>query len=385
MKILYAIQGTGNGHISRALEIIPHLQAHAEVDILVSGTSYDLKLPFKVKYQLKGLSFVFGKHGGVDVWNTYLKMNSLLLLKEINNLPVEKYDLIISDFEPISSWACSKKDIPCIGLSNQVASLYPYAPKPKHTDLFGKFILQHYAPTTINYGLHFIKYTDTIYTPIIRQIVREATVKKKEHYTVYLPSYDDDQIIKFLKAFKDIKWDVFSKHNKKELRVKNISIQPINNNDFLRSMATSKGVLCNAGFGTTSEALYLQKKLLVIPMKTQYEQHCNAAVLKSMGVPVVKSVKKKHSWLTPYLNAKIIEAKKRSVPTTVMNWEVHPASIYEMIKKYNAYTNIKKIIITENGAAFPDEVINNEIHDIERKNFLQNYLQHILKAKKRRA
>jgi uncharacterized protein (TIGR00661 family) len=321
MKILYAIQGTGNGHISRALEIIPYLQAHGEVDILVSGTSYDLKLPFKVKYQLKGLSFVFGKNGGVDVWNTYLKMNSIRLLKEINSLPVDKYDLVISDFEPISSWACSRNNLPCVGLSNQVATLCADAPKPKTTDLFGKFILQHYAPTTHNYGLHFINYADNIFTPIIRKQVREIKIKNKDHYTVYLPSFDDEKIIKFLKEFKGISWEVFSKHNKKIQRLKNIIIQPIDNNSFLKSMATAKGVLCNAGFGTTSEALFLQKKLLVIPMKTQYEQHCNAAVLESMGVPVVKSLKTKHhdklkKWLQddkivqvnyPNITAQIVE------------------------------------------------------------------------------
>jgi len=59
-------------------------------------------------------------------------------------------------------------------------------------------------------------------------------------------------------------------------------------------MAESKGIVSNAGFGTTSEALFLKKKLLVIPMKSQYEQHCNAAMLKSMGVTVIKKLKKKN-------------------------------------------------------------------------------------------
>jgi uncharacterized protein (TIGR00661 family) len=53
-------------------------------------------------------------------------------------------------------------------------------------------------------------------------------------------------------------------------------------------MASAKGVLCNAGFGTASEALFLKKKLMVIPMKKQYEQYCNAEMLKEMGVPVIK-------------------------------------------------------------------------------------------------
>ena len=79
MKILYAIQSTGNGHLTRALEIVPILKTKGEVDVLLSGTSSELKVPFKVDYQMKGLSFVFGKAGGVDVWNTYMQMNSLQL------------------------------------------------------------------------------------------------------------------------------------------------------------------------------------------------------------------------------------------------------------------------------------------------------------------
>jgi len=58
---LYAIQGTGNGHLSRAKDIIPILQQQGELDILVSGTQADIDLPYTIAYQFKGLSFIFGK------------------------------------------------------------------------------------------------------------------------------------------------------------------------------------------------------------------------------------------------------------------------------------------------------------------------------------
>ena len=70
MKILYAIQGTGNGHLSRSMEIVPLLKQMAEVDVLVSGTQGDLELPFPVKYKLNGFGFIFGKSGGVDLWKS---------------------------------------------------------------------------------------------------------------------------------------------------------------------------------------------------------------------------------------------------------------------------------------------------------------------------
>lgn len=63
MKILYAIQGTGNGHISRALEIIPILKKKGDVDVLVSSSQWELELPFEITYKLNGLGFAFGKKG----------------------------------------------------------------------------------------------------------------------------------------------------------------------------------------------------------------------------------------------------------------------------------------------------------------------------------
>ena len=290
MKILYAVRGTGNGHITRAIEIIPYLQKKGEVDILVSGIQSDIELPFDVKYRFKGLSFIFGKKGGVDFWKTFVKLNSIKLLKEIKKLDLKSYDLIISDFEPISCWAAIRAKKECIGLSNQVVTLHPLAPKPKKQDIIGKLVLQNYAPTTYNYGFHFKKLDGSVFTPIIRKEVRAVTPTNEGHYTVYLPSYDDEQIIKHLRLLYTENWHVFSKHYKKGKKVKNITISPIDSDLFLKSIAASKGVLCNAGFGTVSEALFLKKKLLVIPMKKQYEQSCNAAMLKEMGVPVIKKL-----------------------------------------------------------------------------------------------
>lgn len=310
MKILYAVQGTGNGHITRAMEIIPYLKEKGEVDILVSGIQSDIELPFKVKYRFNGLSFIFGKQGGVDIWKTYWKMNSIKLLKEIKSLEVKKYDLIISDFEPVSCWAALRAGKNCIGLSNQVATLHPLAPKPKKSDLLGKLVLQNYAPTTCNYGFHFKALDKNIFTPIIRKEVRKLIPTDKNHYTVYLPSYDDDRIIKHLRKIPEVNWQIFSKHNKKKYKQKNITILPISTDLFIQSMASSLGVLCNAGFGTTSEALFLKKKLLVIPMKKQYEQNCNAEMLKSMGVKVIKKLNshnlyKVKDWIKEQNNVKV--------------------------------------------------------------------------------
>ncbi|TCK85688.1 GH1 family beta-glucosidase [Albibacterium bauzanense] len=88
-----------------------------------------------------------------------------------------------------------------------------------------------------------------------------------------------------------------------------------------------------------------------------------------------------HSYFTPFLKAKIIKADERKVEKTAMNWEVYPESIYQMLKKFSLYDGVKKLIVTENGAAFNDEVINGEVHDIQRKEYLQKYIAEVLRAK----
>ena len=340
MKILYAIQGTGNGHLSRARDIIPILKKRGEVDILVSGIQADVSLPFVIKYRFKGLSFVFGKNGGVDIVSTYLKMDLRELRKDIEKIPIEEYDLIINDFEPVTAWACKQKGLQCIALSHQSAVLSKNAPKPKKKDPLGKTVLKYYAPTTAQYGFHFSKFDKNIFTPVIRQEIRNLKPTNNRHYTVYLPAYDDERLLKNLKIFKSIQWDVFSKHNKKTIKDGNITIQPINNEAFVKSLATCTGVLCGAGFETPAEALFLKKKLLVIPMKTQYEQQCNAAALKSMGVPVIKSLKKKHhSVIKDWLEyGKIISVNYPDITENIINTLISNHSnstVYTKVYKKN--------------------------------------------------
>ncbi len=291
MRILYGIQGTGNGHLSRARDIIPVLQKYGDLDLLVSGVQADVQLPYEVKYRHRGFSFIFGKMGGVDLWRTWKNSRSRALWNNIRNLPVEDYDLVISDFEPVTAWACKVKGRSAVGLSHQIAVTKPNAPKPEKPDLSGRWILNHYAPTRHAYGFHFHRWDQETFTPIIRRSVRNAETGYHDHITVYLPSYQDKFLLQYFSQMKEVQWQVFSKHNKKAIKCGNVHIAPINDQAFVRSMATGLGVLCGAGFETPAETLFLNKQLMVVPMKWQYEQHCNAAALKSMGVPVIKGLR----------------------------------------------------------------------------------------------
>lgn len=89
----------------------------------------------------------------------------------------------------------------------------------------------------------------------------------------------------------------------------------------------------------------------------------------------------KHSWFVSYIKARNVEAGKRNVPMTAMNWEVYPDSIFYMLKKLSNYKEVKDIYVTENGAAFKDVFENGEINDDRRISYLKEYLSAVLKAK----
>jgi uncharacterized protein (TIGR00661 family) len=302
MKILYGIQGTGNGHLSRAEDIVPALQKIAEVDVLVSGNQSQVPSVFTIDYQRKGLTFFTSKNGGINFGKSLVNFNLGNFISEIRDFPAKKYDLIISDFEPISAWSATIKNVPCIELSHQAAVYHPASPKYEKSDFLGSYVLQHYCPAKTKYGFHFQSYDKTIFEPIIRKSVRECTPSDQNYYLVYLPAYHDDSIFNILSCF-DVNWKVFSKYAK-EIKIKNnVEFHPIDNANFLRSFENCTGVLCGAGFELPAEALYLGKKLMVIPMKGQFEQQCNAASLKELGIGVLPELSLIHhrsiqNWIT---------------------------------------------------------------------------------------
>ncbi len=89
----------------------------------------------------------------------------------------------------------------------------------------------------------------------------------------------------------------------------------------------------------------------------------------------------KHSFFTPWLKASNVKAEKRNVPITLMNWEVYPDSIFHMLKKFDAYPGVRKIYVTENGAAFTDHFKGGTVNDAERVAYLKSYINAVLKAK----
>ena len=290
MKIFYAVQATGNGHISRAIELLPYLSEYGQVDVFLSGNNANLQVGLMPKYLSKGLSLHYGANGGLD----YAKMIKQLALKrlydEAKALPLKEYDIVINDFEPITALAAKLQKVSSIGFGHQASFQSIFVPRPARKRLIGEMVLKHYAPATNYVGLHFEQYDDFIYGPVIKDAIEQAQPEDHGHITVYLPHYHDQLLKQILLQLPQYRFEIFSRNMQVVVADRNLLFRPITNQAFTQSLIHCHGIITGAGFETPAEALYLGKKLMVIPIKGQYEQYCNAAALASLQVPVYTQI-----------------------------------------------------------------------------------------------
>ncbi len=313
MKILYAVQATGNGHISRAHQLFPYLSEIGEVDILLSGSNATLKMDIPVKYQAKGVSLFYSECGGLDYLKTFKAFNYARIKKEAQDLPVEKYDLIINDFDHITARACKNKKVPSIQFGHQGSFMSKYTPRPNQKNFVGEWILKHYAPATHYVGLHFERYEQFIFPAVIKDSFMNANPSDHGHITVYLPSYDKVCLETIFRQIAPIEIHWFIQGIQEPHKDGNIHYFPVHQKHFNESLIHCHGLLTGGGFETPAEALYLGKKLLTIPIKGQYEQACNAAALEKMGVLKMNELNDKtkesfFSWLKSNHNSPMIVA-----------------------------------------------------------------------------
>lgn len=292
MKILYGIQGTGHGHISRARAILPLLMEKADVDVLMSGTNCKLGLDTGTITRKRGISFEYDAVGSVSILGTALGADLFRLIRDIHSLPVDEYDLVVSDFEPITAWAAFTSGVPSIGMSHQASFLSEQTPRPRKMSPIAESFLKRFVPCSRSIGFHFQRYDRFIEPPIIRDQVMNLSPETGGHITVYLPAFDHETIVSIFRPIDEVRWEIFSPYCDKPYTHGSVSVFPVGNEPFLQSLEQCLGVLSGAGFETCAESMYLGKKLMVLPIRNQYEQLCNAAALQKMGVAVLDGLGK---------------------------------------------------------------------------------------------
>ena len=289
MKIFYAIQGTGNGHLSRAIQLYPHLKNFGEVDFFLSGSNTQLNVNIPIKYRSKGFSLYYTSTGGLD-YAKIIKSISFNLYNEAKQLPLEKYDLIINDFEFLTSFSCKLKKLSSIHFGHQASFQSKSTPRSSSLSPVGSMILENFVKCTDYIGLHFDNYDDNIYSPIIKEEILHAASSNNGYITIYLPQYATQYLQSYLHSLQDFHFEVFTNEFSQITNSRNVTYFPINNSMFTNSLIHCKGIITAGGFETPAEAMYLNKKLLCIPILKHFEQECNGAALKILGVKVIKKI-----------------------------------------------------------------------------------------------
>lgn len=282
MKILYGVQGTGNGHTTRARIMAKALaNAGAQVDWVFSGRERDKFFDMEAfgNFQAyRGLTFAT-QSGKVLYLKTALTSNLTQLYQDTKKVRVEGYDFIINDFEPVSAWAAKRAGKKVIGISHQNAFFYNI-PKAD-SNFFVNWFMRNFAPVTMPIGLHWHHFNQPILPPMVEHS-HYPNLSTPKHYLVYLPFAGLNDIVPQLREFPDYHFFVYQPVPA-AYDDGHIHVRPFSREGFQMDLHQCEGVICSAGFELPSEAIHLGKKILVQPVAGQMEQKSNALALDQLG------------------------------------------------------------------------------------------------------
>jgi len=289
MNILYGVSGEGLGHAFRAISVAKYLEAKGhKILIITYGQAYPI---FKDKFSIirvNGLHVMY--HNG-EAKNTktilfniknFSKNISKIdeIIKRVNNF---NPDLCITDMEPFSSYISHFYKLPLISLSNQNLFLcchFNLQNKFIKDYLIAKSIIKAITPTAdyyITLSLDNMKLKNKncyLVSPIIRQEILRIKPKSKKYVVVYL-SRENQSVLNLLKKVKE-SFIVYGYNiNKKEA-----NLQFKKKEHFIKDFINCKAIISTSGFTSISEAIYLKKPYLALPLKGQFEQVFNAIYLK---------------------------------------------------------------------------------------------------------
>ena len=111
---------------------------------------------------LPGLTFAT-RNGSIDLLATVGRSQPLRLLRDIRQLPVDDYDLIVSDFEPVTAWAAKRQKRVSLGISHQAS--FQFGIPQRGNNLMARLTIQHFAPVHHAIGLHWYHFGYPILPP----------------------------------------------------------------------------------------------------------------------------------------------------------------------------------------------------------------------------
>ncbi|MFW5798049.1 MAG: glycosyltransferase family protein [Planctomycetota bacterium] len=325
MNILYGIQGTGNGHLSRSREVIRHLkQAGHNVRVILSGRPVEAfpEMPDLQPYDVfRGMTFVT-EAGKIRTFKTALQLRIRRLFRDVRRYDASGLDLVITDYEPVSARIARRHGIPCIGIAHQYAFFYD-VPRDPGT-IVSRWVLRAFAPVERAIGLHYHHFGQPILPPILTQAFPEGHDVVPNKVLVYFPFEDPDEVLELLRPFSRYEFFIYAKTDR-PVDHGHLHQRPFSREGFLADMVECSGIMANAGFMLSSEALHLGKRLLVRPVAGQLEQLSNAVALESMD----------RAYVMHGLEKNIVEAWLTSAPAEPMNYPAVASQLAAWIGRGN--------------------------------------------------
>ena len=285
MNILYGVQATGQGHISRARAIATELAEHdVSVNWLFSGRSrdklFDMDLFANFQHR-QGLSFAHS-NGRIDYLATLRENKLLQFLRDVRQLDLSPYDLVVTDYEPVTAWAARLAGIRCIGIGHQ----YAFGQQTPVTggSWWSQLIMRQFAPVDLPLGLHWHPYAANVMPPVLD--LPALTPWDRGHILVYLPFENQDTVTKLLQALPSRRFIQYANGLTPGI-LGNVVRRPASINGFKVDLASCNSVICNSGFELVSECLQWGKPILTKPLAGQMEQESNALALRQLGYATV--------------------------------------------------------------------------------------------------
>lgn len=291
-RIVYGLCSVGIGHAVRSRAVIGHLIKKNKILIVTSGDAYlYLKKFFPNNViNIEGFELVFRDNAIENFGTVYINLKKVSgeTLEKINKCKqeIEKFkpEIVISDWEPFTSFYAKNKDLPLISIDNQHYLVFGKLSFPKRywfQYIKARAILQSLMRKSDYYIITLfpgnrLKDKKNIYgvPPIIRKDVLKQRAYKKDYVLVYQSTKSYERLVDILKSVNQ-RFIVYGfDRNKKE---GNLIFKKFNTGyGFTTDLANAKAVIANGGFTLISEALYLRKPLLVIPIRKHFEQILNA-------------------------------------------------------------------------------------------------------------
>ena len=279
MNILYGVQATGNGHISRSREVVRNLKkmGHKVTTVLSGREPYLLwdMGDFEPFISYRGITFATNR-GRLQYLKTAIKLHPFKYLNDSQSFDASGYDLVITDFEPISARIARLNRIPSIGIVHQYA--FSYNIPMADATILSMLIIKHFAPADHSIGLHWHHFGQPILPPIVPRMNNTGIRIDDKKILVYLPFEELDDIETLLIPFASHDFYIYHR-DVSQGEIRNLHLRPYSRENFLRDLLECNGVITNAGFELASESLHLGKRLLVKPLEGQMEQSSNALAI----------------------------------------------------------------------------------------------------------